>query len=188
MGYNDEWRLNRRLFHQSFRPESALRFRPMQIRRAREMVLNLIDDPQHYHSHFGTFSSSVAMLAVYGYQPSARGDPRVRVMENALHLGFNVMTPERAMVLKTFPFLLKLPDWCWGSSIKRDARVSTKWTTEMVDVPFRTVQQEMADNSLQSQSSMVAENLLRMQKQDEASRPTFENALKGSAASAIVGE
>jgi len=54
MGYNDEWRLNRRLFHQTFRRESALKFRPMQIRRAREMILNLIDDPQHYYSHFGT--------------------------------------------------------------------------------------------------------------------------------------
>ncbi|OAX33955.1 cytochrome P450 [Rhizopogon vinicolor AM-OR11-026] len=187
MGYNDEWRLNRRLFHQSFRLESALRFRPMQITRAREMVLNLIDDPQHYHSHFATFSSSVAMSAVYGYQPSARDDPRVRVMENALDLGFSVLTPERAMILKTFPFLLKLPDWCWGSSVKRDAQVSTNRMTEMVDVPFRTVQQQMADNSLPIQSSMVAENLLRMQKQDEAFQPTFESALKGSAANAIVG-
>jgi hypothetical protein len=54
MGYNDEWRLNRRLFHQTFRLESSLRFRPMQISRAREMILNLIDDPLHYHSHFAT--------------------------------------------------------------------------------------------------------------------------------------
>jgi hypothetical protein len=44
------------------------------------------------------------MSAVYDYQPDARGDPRVRVMENALDLGFHVMTPERSMVLKTFPF------------------------------------------------------------------------------------
>jgi hypothetical protein len=35
---------------------------------------------------------------------------------------------------------------------------------------------------------MVAENLQRMEKQDEAFRPTFETALKNSAATAIVGQ
>ena len=63
MGYNDEWRLNRRLFHQTFHRESALKFRPMQIGRAREMILSLIDDPQHYHSHLGT-SVNVMRLTI----------------------------------------------------------------------------------------------------------------------------
>ncbi|KAG2741931.1 cytochrome P450 [Suillus brevipes Sb2] len=54
IGYGDKWRLCRRLFHQTFRPDSALKFRPMQIKRAREMIVNLIDDPQNYHSHFAT--------------------------------------------------------------------------------------------------------------------------------------
>ncbi|KAG2134903.1 uncharacterized protein EDB93DRAFT_837306 [Suillus bovinus] len=54
IGYGDEWRLCRRLFHQTFRPGSAVKFRPMQIRRALEIVVNLIDDPQHYHDHLAT--------------------------------------------------------------------------------------------------------------------------------------
>jgi len=52
MGYGAEWRLNRRIFHQSFQKESALRFRPMQIKSAREMILNLMEEPHHYYSHF----------------------------------------------------------------------------------------------------------------------------------------
>jgi hypothetical protein len=44
------------------------------------------------------------MSAVYDYHPRARGDPRVRVMENALDLGLRMMTPERATILKIFPF------------------------------------------------------------------------------------
>ncbi|OAX32170.1 cytochrome P450, partial [Rhizopogon vinicolor AM-OR11-026] len=142
-GYNDVWRLSRRIFHQTFRASSALKFRPMQIRRARQMIANLIDDPQHYNSHFATFSSSVAMSAVYNYEPSPRNDPLVRILESALDLGIAVMIPEKAIVLKTFPFLLKLPDWCWGSSIKRDAQVSTDRMNEMIDVPFRYAQQHM---------------------------------------------
>lgn len=185
-GYSDVWRLSRRLFHQTFRPDSALKFRPMQIRRAREMIVNLIDDPQHYHSHFATFSSSVTLSAVYDYEPSARDDSVVRLVENSLELGLAVMTPEKAITLKTFPFLLKLPNWCWGSSIKHDAQASTNCNNEMVEVPFRYAQQRMADDLLRGQSSMVAENLRRLEKQDEASKPMFETALKRAGATAIV--
>ncbi|KAG0704306.1 cytochrome P450 [Suillus ampliporus] len=187
MAYGDEWRLCRRIFHQTFRPESAVKFLPMQMRRAREMVVNLIDDPQHYHSHFATFSLSVAMSVVYDYQPTARDDPLVRVVENALGLGFSVLTQERAFLLRMFPFLLKLPDWCWGSSMKLDARISTNRTTEMMEAPFRYAQQHMANDSSHGQLSMVAENLERMEKEDEASKLAFELPLKKAATTALVG-
>jgi hypothetical protein len=120
IGYGDEWRLCRRLVHQTFRPKSAVKFRPMQTRRAREMVANLIDDPQHYHDHFATsandfyklnvhlpvhrFSLSIVMSAVYGYDISARDDPVVKIVVKALIPGVAVLTPERALMLKTFPF------------------------------------------------------------------------------------
>ncbi|KAG1855549.1 cytochrome P450 [Suillus subluteus] len=186
-GYNDEWRRCRRLFHQTFRPDSARKFRPMQMRQARQMIVNLIEDPQHYHSHFATFTSSIGMSTIYDYQPRARDDPLVQIIENALMVGLDVMTPERAVLLKAFPFLLKLPDWCWGSSIKRDARASTNQMREMTDVPFRYTQQHMADSSSLGQLSMVAENLRRMEKQDEASKPMFEATLKRTATTAMIG-
>ncbi|KAG1837792.1 cytochrome P450 [Suillus subalutaceus] len=186
-GYGDEWRLARRLFHQSFRPESALKFRPMQIKKAREMVINLIDDSQHYHSHFATFSSSIAMSVTYGYQTSPRDDPLVRIAESALVIGLQVMTPEKAILLKIFPFLLRLPDWCWGSAIKRDAQVSTHRMTEMTDLPFQYAQEHMAEDLSLGQVSMVSDNLQRMEKLDQSSKPIFETALKKAAATAIVG-
>ncbi|KAG1855560.1 cytochrome P450 [Suillus subluteus] len=185
-GYGDEWRLSRRLFHQTFRPDSALKFRPMQIKRAREMIVNLIDDPQHYHSHFATFSSSVAMSVAYGYQTSPRDDPLVRIAESALAIGLEVVTPERATLLRIFPFLLRLPDWCWGSAIKRDARISTRRMTEMTERPFQYAQEHMAENLSFSHVSMVSDNLQRMEKLDQASKPIFETALKKAAATSTT--
>ncbi|KIJ63410.1 hypothetical protein HYDPIDRAFT_92580, partial [Hydnomerulius pinastri MD-312] len=38
--YGDHWRLCRRIFHQTFRADAALTFRPMQLRRARQMIVN----------------------------------------------------------------------------------------------------------------------------------------------------
>lgn len=79
----------------------------------------------------------------------------------------------------------------------------------MKNMPFRYVQQHMvgtrfslgsrpltltfdstlakADGSV-SQSSMVAENLRRMEMQEEEAKPAFENALKKAATTAIVGK
>ncbi|KAG2090009.1 cytochrome P450 [Suillus discolor] len=186
MAYGDEWRLCRRLFHQTFRPESAAKFRPMQIKRAREIIVNLVDDPENYYDHFATFSLSVVMSTVYDYNISARDDPMVQTVIKALVPSLTVLSPERALMLKTFPFLLKVPDWCWGSSIKRSARGSTELINEMADMPFRYVQQHMADGSSPAQSSMVAENLQRMERQEEAFKPAFENALKKAATTAII--
>ncbi|KAG1842028.1 cytochrome P450 [Suillus subalutaceus] len=187
IAYGDEWRLCRRLFQQTFRPDSALKFRPTQVKRAREMVVNLIDDPQHYHSHFATFSSSVAMSVVYGYQTGPRGDPLVRIIENAMAIGLAVLTPERAILLKIFPFLLRLPDWCLGSALKRDSQVSTHRMTEMTDLPFQYTQERMAENLFLGQVSMVSDNLQRMEDLDQVSKPIFETALKKAATTAIIG-
>ncbi|KIK32755.1 hypothetical protein CY34DRAFT_814091, partial [Suillus luteus UH-Slu-Lm8-n1] len=185
-GYNDEWRRCRRLFRQTFRADSAIKFRPLQMRQARELIVNLIDDPQHYHHHIATFTSSVGMCSIYDYQPSARDDPIVRITENALIIGLEMMTPERAALLNAFPFLLKVPDWCWGSSIKLGARASANSMRELADVPFRYTQQHMTDSSSPGQMSMVAENLRRMEKQDEASKLLFENDLKKTATTALI--
>ncbi|KAG1844662.1 cytochrome P450 [Suillus subalutaceus] len=185
--YGDEWRLCRRLFHQTFRPDSALKFRPMQLNRARELIVNLIDDPRHYHSHFATFSSSVAMSVAYGYQTRPRDDPLVQIVENASAIGFELLTPEKAMLLKLFPFLLRLPDWCWGSALKRDAEVSTHRMTEVTNRPFQYAQEHMADNLSLSQISMVSDNVQRMEKLDQASKPILETALKKAAVTAVLG-
>jgi len=50
------------------------------------------------------FSLSVVMSAVYGYDISARDDPLVQIVVKALIPGTAVLTPERALMLKTFPF------------------------------------------------------------------------------------
>ncbi|KAG2364420.1 cytochrome P450 [Suillus spraguei] len=187
MGYVDEWRRCRRLFHQTFRPDSVLKFRPLQIKQAREMIVNLIDDPEHYHSHFATFSSSVGLSVTYGYQTVPRDDPLVRIIEDALVIGLKVMTPERAILLKTFPFLLRLPDWCWGSAIKRDAQISTHRMTEMTNLPFQYAQEHMTESLSIGQVSMVSDNLQRIEKLDHASQLISKDALRKAATTAIVG-
>jgi hypothetical protein len=79
---------------------------------------------------------------------------------------------------------------------------------EMEELPFQYVQQHMVgicfsfilyidvfdfislktDNAFLGQPSMVAENLQRIDKQDESLRPMLRTALKNTAATAIAGK
>jgi hypothetical protein len=44
------------------------------------------------------------MSVTYGYRPGPRDDPLVRIVEDAMAIGIKVVTPERALLLKNFPF------------------------------------------------------------------------------------
>lgn len=52
--YGERWRLCRRIFQQTFRSDAARGFRSMQLRRARELILNMVDDLDEYPFHFAT--------------------------------------------------------------------------------------------------------------------------------------
>ncbi|OAX34944.1 hypothetical protein K503DRAFT_672313, partial [Rhizopogon vinicolor AM-OR11-026] len=53
-GYGDAWRKHRRIFHQAFRPEAAVIYRPMQLRKAHQLLLELLHDPGNYEHHLET--------------------------------------------------------------------------------------------------------------------------------------
>ncbi|KAF9228928.1 cytochrome P450 [Gyrodon lividus] len=185
-GYGDHWRLCRRIFHQTFRAEAALTFRPMQLHNARQMIVNMIDDHDEYSSHYSTFSAAVAMSAVYDYEPSPRNDPMVHIVDRFLQASVSVITPEKAILLKVFPFLLRIPDWLPGSSLKREARSSYELAVKMIETPYQYVQKRM-EASQKPILSMVSDHITRMQKYDESYRFKYTSALKHASATAFIG-
>ena len=52
--YSDRWRLHRRLFHQAFRLEAVLNYHPIQLQKAHELILNLLETPENYIAHVQT--------------------------------------------------------------------------------------------------------------------------------------
>ncbi|KAH7884320.1 cytochrome P450 [Phlebopus sp. FC_14] len=178
--YGDHWRLCRRIFHQTFRAEAAVSFRPMQLRRAREMVMNLIETPTEYFSHYGTFAASIVMSSTYGYEPQPQNDPMVHIIERFLLSSVEQITPEKGILLRMFPFLLYLPDWCPGSSYKLKSLYARKCSREMLEVPYQYAEREMP------MESMVAEHINRMQKYDEPYRSEYTAALKKACVTSFI--
>ncbi|KAF9228919.1 cytochrome P450 [Gyrodon lividus] len=185
--YGDHWRLCRRIFHQTFRDEAIFTFRPMQLRRARQLIVNMIDEPDQYAFHFTTFSSAVALSAVYDYEPSPQNDPIVQTVDQFNQVCMAGTNPGTATLLRIFPFLLRIPDWLPGSSLKHEARNSYDWAVKMIEIPYQYVQKRMEAASQHPTFSMVSDHITRMQQYDELHRSNYETALKHTSATAILG-
>ncbi|KAI6099770.1 cytochrome P450 [Pisolithus sp. B1] len=181
--YSNRWRLHRRLFHQAFRAEAALSYRPMQIRKSRDLLLNLLEAPADFTAHFKTYSASVIMSIVYGYEPAPRDDPIITIVERAVDLAIESIRPEVAAFLGLFPFVRYAPSWLPGASFKRTALRSQKYAGDMVDAPFQFAEKSM--NAGTAVPSMVTDSLRRISK-DEDSEMYSQAVRESSTASTLL--
>ncbi|KAI9566797.1 cytochrome P450 [Boletus coccyginus] len=181
--YSDRWRLHRRLFHQAFRPEAVLDYQPVQLQKARELILNLLETPENYIAHVQTHSTSIIMAVIYGYETARRDDPIVNVVDRAVNLAVASIRPEVAAFLGFFPFLRYIPAWFPGASFKRTAVLSQKYADDMVETPFRFVQESLAAGT--AVPSMVSKSLSRIDGQHASEE--YVRAIKESSVTAFAG-
>ncbi|KAN0078124.1 Cytochrome P450 [Tylopilus felleus] len=133
--YGDTWRLHRRICHQALNAKAAEKFWPMQCARARQLIVNLVEDPQRFSVHLHTYSTSIIMSVVYGYDTSPTNDPWVEYAERAMKALSKAADPKSTALLRRFPFLLRLPTWMPGS-FKAEAARSSHYATGLRTVLF----------------------------------------------------
>ncbi|KIJ52298.1 hypothetical protein M422DRAFT_156199 [Sphaerobolus stellatus SS14] len=143
MHYNDEWRLNRRLLHQKYRPDAAIAFRPVQLSKIYELLRNLLQAPERFQDHYTYMAASIIMATVYGYDSAPKDDRFIENGDKAITAMTNSMFPGAAMA-NAVPFLKYLPSWVPGSQFQRRAAECQKLTREMLDLPFEFVKRNMA--------------------------------------------
>ncbi|OJA21654.1 hypothetical protein AZE42_09325 [Rhizopogon vesiculosus] len=181
--YSDEWRLHRRIFHQSFRPEAADAYLPTQLHKAHQLLQGIIETPERYQRHIELFASSVIMSAVYDYDAKPKDDPLLLAADKAIKVFVEVASTRTAIILETFPFLLKLPAWFPGATLKRLAIQSQKNSAAMVDIPFRYARERVMTAT--SNRCMISESYERIDSHNNSDE--FELALKSSSATAFIG-
>jgi cytochrome P450 len=54
MPYGQKWRTHRRAFHQMFRADAVLKYRPMQLSKVRDLLRNFAEDPKDFREHLRT--------------------------------------------------------------------------------------------------------------------------------------
>jgi cytochrome P450 len=54
MVYGDRWRIHRKVFHEVFRPEAAVSFRPIQLSSIHALLRKMMENPEDYVTHLRT--------------------------------------------------------------------------------------------------------------------------------------
>ncbi|KAF9222448.1 cytochrome P450 [Gyrodon lividus] len=182
MPYGERWRLQRRLFHQSFKADSVSRFVPMQRRKAHQLLHRLLESPELCFEHLFEYTSSVIINAVYDYDPVSPNDNMVDIIGRVCKLLVGVVTPEVAGILGAFPIILSIPSWFPGMTIKRNAALSREWAKDWVEVPFKHALQRMNDGS--TAPTMAFDALIKAEEKDAL--PGCLQDLKDAAATAFA--
>ncbi|KAH0826242.1 cytochrome P450 [Lanmaoa asiatica] len=158
MPYGHTWRLHRRIFHQAMNTEAAVSYRPMQCAKARQLIINLTDNPRDFYAHFHTYATSIIMSIVYGYDTMPTNDPFVEFAENGMKAIIKAANPKTAALLGIFPFLLKLPTWIPGS-FKAEAAEAKYYADGFRKVLFGMALEKMTSGT--DTPSMVSDAIRR---------------------------
>ncbi|EGN97597.1 hypothetical protein SERLA73DRAFT_75262 [Serpula lacrymans var. lacrymans S7.3] len=181
--YGNGWRQHRRLMHDKLRSTAALTYRPLQMRKAHQLLVDLYEAPNDFVLHLQTMAASTIMSITYGYETQRRDDPLVALVGNALVQGLKVMTPEAAAILGTWPFLLYLPSWFPGAGFKKQAQESCIMVNEMIEKPFEYTASRMASND--ATACMVSDLLGQIKGKDNYDG--LERVVKNVASTSFAG-
>ncbi|KAF9230941.1 cytochrome P450 [Melanogaster broomeanus] len=180
--HGEKWRLQRRFFHQTLKPDCVSRFVPVLQSKAHELLRGLLESPELYIDHLFQYSLSVSLNSVYDYDPLSANDHMVDIIGRGTKLVKDVVTPNVAAILEAFPIILTIPSWFPGMGIKRNAALCRKWSKDVIELPFKHALQRMNEGS--TAPSMVFD-ALRKSEQKEAA-PGWLQDLKDAAATALT--
>ncbi|KAH7911493.1 cytochrome P450 [Hygrophoropsis aurantiaca] len=178
--YGPGWRHHRRLIHQAVRPDAAFKYRPLQLEKTHELLLNILTTPENYLDHLQ--SGSTILSAIYGYDATTCEDPFLVVIDKATKIITEDLRPEVAAILSAFPFLLRFPSWFPGMQINARAAEARGYAKEWVESTFQYTWKALAAGT--NAPSMIADALRKIDDQDGTSELT--GAVKDVAATMFL--
>ncbi|KAG0695264.1 cytochrome P450 [Suillus ampliporus] len=115
--FGERFRRMRRALHTHLQPKAAEGYQPLQMSLAKDIVLNIIDDPSNFQNHVTTFGATTVMKVAYGKNtPTSATDPEVIEIRQLVQLIRVVLRPG-AYLVDTIPCLKYLP-W-YARDLKR---------------------------------------------------------------------
>ncbi|GJE98983.1 cytochrome P450 [Phanerochaete sordida] len=140
MHYGDDWRTNRRLFHQYFRASVVPAYHESSAIAVQDLLRRICDTPDLWMQHIRFMAGSNVLRVAYGMELVSAEDHRLDIIEKAMKV-FSMITTAGAFLgavafpscyssitdfttVDSFPILKHVPAWFPGGQFKRDA---AKW-------------------------------------------------------------
>ncbi|KIP12391.1 hypothetical protein PHLGIDRAFT_332753 [Phlebiopsis gigantea 11061_1 CR5-6] len=180
--YGEQWREQRRSFHQIFTPSVVTQYRPRISSEAGKLLKRLIDDPEDFMDHIRTTTGAIILGITYGMKIRGLKDPYVVLAENALH-AMAMAGNAGSYLVDSFPVLRHLPDWFPGTKFKREASEWNGYVSQMFNQPFEIIRQKL-DNG-EAESSILGSLLTRLDPDKDNSHE--ERVIRGITGAAYTG-
>ncbi|KAG1723718.1 cytochrome P450 [Suillus paluster] len=154
--YGEALRRQRKIFHQVFRAEVSILYHDICSRYANELVINLLNATSDLQEETQAYTASLIMAVTYGRDTRGNGDSLLARANELLDIGRHVISPEKAAIFTAFPFLEKLPVWCFSGAFALMER-SRELAQQLLNEPFNEVKAQMANGT--ASHSVVADFL-----------------------------
>jgi cytochrome P450 len=154
--YGETLRRHRKIFHQVLKPEVSVSYHEMYSRHAIDLVLNLLNATTDLRQQTEAYTASLIMAVTYGYVSHGHEDPFLARARELINIGERIISPERAAMFTAFPFLEKLPFWCFGGAFALMGRCR-ELAQQLLNEPFDQVKAQIADGA--ASHSLVADFL-----------------------------
>ncbi|KAF7333187.1 Cytochrome P450 [Mycena venus] len=164
--YGDRVRTERKLFHQLFGTQLAMKnFIPMMSSEVHKLLRNIALNPGGLIDEIRRTTGAIALRIAYGYQlcEGPEHDPFLEAFET---MGTNFFTSAAvgAFLADTIPILRSWPEWLPGGGFHTTAKMMSKQAHESVNTALDYVKKEIAART--AEPSFVS-TLLEEKSQDE---------------------
>ncbi|KAF8190471.1 cytochrome P450 [Pholiota molesta] len=143
--YGPEWRTHRRILQQTFKPESALAYRPTQTQKMHDALYELLTNPKDFDAHIRTYAGAIVLSVTYRYDVLPKDDRLVDLLEST-RPAFS-QGPSPRWLVNTFPLLRHVPSWFPGSGFKDYASSIEKVLMEQRETPFKYTADSLASGN-----------------------------------------
>lgn len=148
MPYGPKWRQLRKYSHALLNAASAIKYQPIQDFESKQLMSELLDDPENFYLHNRRYSASVIMKLTYGFRLPSWDHPMVKRIYQVLDNFTNVSAPG-AFIVDSFPSLTVLPEFMTGywrskgqKMFQHDSRVYLDlWETLQKEVKAGTAEE-----------------------------------------------
>ncbi|TFK58391.1 cytochrome P450, partial [Pluteus cervinus] len=143
--YADErFRYIRKLFHQAIGTSASMsQYHHVEEQETSRFLQRLLVNPERLEDHIRTTAGAVITRISYGYHPDGPDDQFIKLATLAME-HFSEGADPGALLVNIIPALADLPEWMPGTGFKQTARYWAKNLSEMVELPYKLVKEQMA--------------------------------------------
>ncbi|KAG1852411.1 cytochrome P450 [Suillus subalutaceus] len=110
-GSGEKLRRLRRVLHAGLQPKVAETYEPIQTRNAKNLILDILNDPKNHQGHAMRYAASVVMSFTYGKTtPTSYSDPEVVAVNKSMERFGQAMKPG-AYLVDAYPILRFIPGY-----------------------------------------------------------------------------